>query len=453
MRKYAFSTILIGSALTALLVFAITPRESSAVAPAGIAAIQAAVAEIAKIQGPSAEETNRLRNAELNQVFQQYTKASNNVVSAETIREFNALVKQNGMSCFDNFYEAMLTPLRYVTDPKNGERVPVFGALGSDIINPWLAAMGVSEGLPLDEQPMYKLASEVLREQLDFAVIGTKDPNLTFDLLPPELHENARWAYARLNPTNKFEGGFDQPLFYITIREAAKKLFREDHPTAKMTMADVVLSEDKGGLGINSCLLCHERDYTDVYGRLLGQSYFYQKKITEHQTVALEDGATATVDNAEEVKHAEEMSAMFQLAANRVLEMHRDKIDIQAASDALESNSADIADRLLPGFDEFYETLDSVGCTMCHSTLEQPSAEHNPAKFNAFVLTPNNYFKTKNVKSLVELIDPDALDNSKLLNKASGKVKHRGAEELKLDDADFQQLKDALYEWVHSLDR
>ncbi len=454
MKKTLFSTILIGTALTALLVLAKTPQENAPVVPAGTETVQAAVAEVAKIEGPSPEETNRLRNEALNRVFQQYVQPANGEVSGESIRNFNALVKENKMSCFDDFFSAMMAPVRYVKDPTTGDRVPVFGALGSDIINPWLAAMGVAEGKPLDEQPMYNLASEVLREQLDFAIVGTRDPNLSFELMPPELRDTARWAYGRLNPANKFDGGFDQPLFYITVREAAKKVFREDHPAAKMTMADVVLSESEGGLGIDSCLLCHNRDYTDVYGRLLGQSYFYRKKIAEHDTAALGEGAAeSTAETEEAKKHAEEMAVMFQLAADRVLGDYRDKIDTEAARKALTSNSGDVTDRLLPGFDEFYEALDSTGCTMCHNSMEPPTPEHDPAKFGAFVLTPNNYFKTKNVKALMELVDRDDLDNSKLLLKASGKVKHRGAEEMQLDDAELQQLKAALVQWVHSLDR
>jgi hypothetical protein len=71
-----------------------------------------------------------------------------------------------------------------------------------------LAAAGVADGKSMKEQPMYRSATNALREHVDFALIGMKDPYLSLVLLPPILRENARWAYQRLNPGNAFDGGF-----------------------------------------------------------------------------------------------------------------------------------------------------------------------------------------------------------------------------------------------------
>jgi len=174
----------------------------------------------------------------------------------------------------------MLTQ-RVITYTNEGKTIRRTKNEDSDLINPWLAAAGVVEGQPMREQPMYQSATNALREHVDFALIGIKDPSLSLALLPPKLRENAKWAYQRLNPGNEFDGGFDHPLFYATVREAAKKLFRQDYPKAKMTMADLVVSEDQGGFGIRSCLLCHNQDHTGVYKRLLGQGLYLDAKAAE----------------------------------------------------------------------------------------------------------------------------------------------------------------------------
>ncbi len=451
MRIRTVSIILIGCGLVAL---GITPSAQPADAPIGAEVLSEAIARIAKTKGTTVEETFKARSEKLDRLFGQYIQASGGKVTGPLIRSFNKSVKQGSLTCFDDFLAVTVSPLRYIKDPDSGDRVPVFGPLGTDIINPWLAAMGICEGKPLAEQPMYKLASQVLREHIDFSVIGTKDPNLSFALLPPELRENAKWAYRRVNPTNRFDGGFDQPLFYITIREAAKKLFREDYPGAKLTMADVVVPVDEGGFGIRSCLLCHNRDHAGVYARLLGQSLLYQAKIETitEDIDASPDDLPLSDKHSKELKHAKAKAAMFQLAADRILKNHRDKIDPAAVREALGPLSVDNLNRLKPGFNEFYETLDQIGCTMCHCSSEQPPPEKNPAKFNAFVLTPNNYFKTKNIVALSALINVKNIEKSKLLVKAGGEVNHRGKDDMDLGQQEIQQLQEALQRWVHSLD-
>ena len=199
---------------------------------------------------PFFEDTKKARNIRLNELFKDYVHRLGGEVTVETIKQFNAMLRKHGLTNFDDFITAKMKPLRYVRDPASGEQIPVLGALGSDLINPWLAAAGVAEGKPMDEQPMYHAAANALREHVDFALIGIKDPSLSPALLPPKLRENARWAYRRLNPGNEFDGGFDHPLFYATVREAAKNLFRQDYPEAKITMAELVVPEDQGGFGV-----------------------------------------------------------------------------------------------------------------------------------------------------------------------------------------------------------
>ncbi|MCC7087292.1 MAG: hypothetical protein IT427_19995, partial [Pirellulales bacterium] len=212
--------------------------------------IRAELYRVAYIERESPEATSVARNKQLNETFRAYVALHDGQPTAELVQQFNGLLKEQQFTNFDDFLAVMIRPVVYVTDRATGSQVPVFGPLGSDVINPWLAAAAVIEEVPLDEQPMYHSAIRALNENLDFAVIGIQDPNLSLDLLPAELHENARAAYARLNPTNRFDGGFDHPLFYCVVREAAEKFFREDHPQAKLDMADLVAPVAQGGLGI-----------------------------------------------------------------------------------------------------------------------------------------------------------------------------------------------------------
>lgn len=246
--------------------------------PAEDAAVAAELAQIARLEAPTFEATKLARNERLGELFGQQMERQGGQVTADAVKKFHTLLKQHGLTTFEDFWAGEASPLRYRKDPVSGENVPVLGPLGSDVINPWLAAVKVVEGKPLEEQPLYRLATQVLREHIDFTLVGIRDPSLSLELLPPKLRENAALAYARLNPTNRFDGGFDHPLLYITVREAAKKLFRQDYPHLRMTMVEVVQSESAGGFGVRSCLLCHEQSYAGVYGDCLPTGCIARRK-------------------------------------------------------------------------------------------------------------------------------------------------------------------------------
>ncbi|MBI3461857.1 MAG: hypothetical protein HY000_02190 [Planctomycetes bacterium] len=411
-------------------------------------ALSVKIAEVARLTKSSAEQTKRTHNEELNKLFVAYVEMSGGVVEAATVRHFNALVKQYGMTNFDDFLAAMTAPLRYVHDPASGDRVPMFGALGSDSINPWLVAVGVVEGKPLEDQPMYRLASHALSEHVDFALIGIKDPTLSLELLPAELQANAALAYRRLNPQNKFAGGFDQPLFYATVREAARKLFREDYPRAKIDMAEVVKPEHGGGLGIRSCLLCHD-DCTAVYARVLGQALFLEAKAEDRRRAPKLHQEPSDSRAQEDADQIEAQAAVMRRAAQRMLDAYGEDIDQRAALDSLGTLSPQNQARLMPGFEDFFATLKQVGCLKCHSTEGSPPAERNPSDYDVFVLTPNDYFKSKNVRALAELVKMDDVSKSKLLLKAEGTaIHHEGKEELRLTKAQLDELRAALARWT-----
>ena len=403
--------------------------------------IRAEIAKVAKFQKVAIEDTRKARNEMLNQLFRRYVDRLGDKATGQKVRQFSALLKECGLISFDDFLSVQTTPLRYVTDPVSGRKLPVLGPLGSDAINRWLTDAGVDEGQPLEKQPMYRLASEVLGEHVDFALVGLKDPDLSFEMLPPELLESAKWAYSRLNPTNEFDGGFDHPLFYITIREAARKLFREDYPEARLSMADLVLPEEQGGFGIRSCLLCHDDGHNGVYKRLLGQSLVYEAtaaKLREGDGAPLDTTPVAKED--EHMRQSETTAATFRLAAQRVLDAVPDKIDREAIK----------LSHLKPGYDDFFSTLKRLGCMKCHST-ESSEQGMGLAKKSDFVINPERHYQTKNIAALLSVIDMDDLSNSKLLLKARGRVKHLGNKELVLDDAQVEESHRALTKWTDSL--
>lgn len=398
--------------------------------------LHAASIEAAKIELRTFHETKKARNDRLNEAFRDYLRTAGEETAAESVRRFHAVLKKHGLSSFDDFQQAEMTPRREVADPVSGEVVPILGPLGSDLINPWLADLEIVEGKPLEEQPIYICAKNVLREHLDFALIGVADPNLSLDALPGKLRENARQIYRRLNPTNRLDGGFDHPLFYATVRFAAKKLFREDYPNAKLTMAELVVAEDRGGFGTRSCLLCHEGNHAGVYKRLLAQGLYLEVKRRE---------LPAASRDAAELKAS---SADYHLAAQRVLDAHADKIDADAVRRSLAMNSPDNYERLKPGYEVFYGVLEKNGCLKCHSTESQPPEGKNPREFGAWVLHPSSYHKTENIKRLLETIDTTAVDRSPLLLKATGRSDHEGAESVKLDGAGAAKMRDALTKWL-----
>ncbi len=111
--------------------------------------------------------------------------------------------------------------------------------------------------------------------------------------------------------------------------------------------------------------------------------------------------------------------------------------------------SRDNLPRLKPGYDDFYTALKKTGCMKCHSTDSRGPKAMNMAKHGAFVLNPNSYYKTKNISSLVSVIDTNNLSKSKLLLKATGKLRHRGDKVLKLDNAQADELHRALAKWIY----
>jgi hypothetical protein len=431
----------------------------SAVALAQDLAVEEALApemaKIAQIRMTVFEDTKRSRNHRLNELFQVYLKRTGGKVTSETVRRFNVMLKKYGLTGFDDFMVAEMTPLHIVQDPVSGRQVPVFGALGSDLINPWLAAAGIAEGKPMDEQPMYHAAANALREHVDFALIGVKDPGLSLTMLPPELRENAKWAYRRLNPRNEFEGGFDHPLFYATVREAAKKLFRQDYPKAKMTMAELVRPEDRGGLGIRSCLLCHNQDHTGVYKRLLGQGLYFEAQAAELSGGSHGQSNVPTAKRLaaeEQARDLKAKAAEYQQAAKIVRDSFPDQIDAVAARSSLDMLSLDNLARLKPGYDDFSNTLKKFGCLKCHSSESTVSHTGHPAAYGAFVLNPNAYYKTRNIKALASLINTDNPYNSKLLLKSANTVRHMGATKVVLNPVQVGELQNAISKWIYWLD-
>lgn len=394
------------------------------------------IAETVKIELRTFHETKKARNDRLNDIFRAYARSGGDDTTAPSVQRFHALLKEQGLSSFDDFQRAEMTPRREVTDPASGVSVPVFGPLGSDLINPWLADLEVVDGKPLEEQPIYVCAKNVLREHLDFALIGTADPNLSLDVLPEKLRENARAFYGRINPTNRFDGGFDHPLFYATVRFAAKKLFREDYPQAKLTMADLVVAENRGGFGTRSCLLCHEGNHAGVYKRLLAQGLYLETKSRELPA------------GSREAREAETSAANFQLAAAHVLEAHADKIDAETVRRSLSMNSADNYERLKPGYEAFHASLEKLGCLKCHGADGRPPTGKNPREHGAWTLHPSAYHKTENIKALLGTIDTTAVERSQLLLKAIGEQDHEGAESVRLDRAQSEELRNALSKWL-----
>jgi hypothetical protein len=410
------------------------------------------IGKIAQIRKAVFEETKKTRNEKLNQLFQAYVRQQGGNVTGQIIEQFHILLKEHDLTNFDDFLVAQTTPVRDVIDPVSKDRVPVFGPLGSDVINPWLAAAGIDEGAPLEKQPMYLLAAKALSEHIDFSLVGIKDPSLSMTLLPPKLRNNGKWAYQRLNPENKFDGGFDHPLFYATIREAVKKLFRQDYPESKYTMAELVAPETQGGFGIQSCLLCHARSHSGVYKRLLGQSLMFEAKaagLRNDNRMLSNTKTTKLPDDNQDATHAVAEAAMFRLAAQRVFDAFPDKINTQEVRDSLAMLSRDNLPRLKPGYDDFYATLKKIGCMNCHSTDSNGPKAMKFAKHGAFVLNPNSYYKTKNIGSLVSVIDTNNLSKSKLLLKATGKLNHKGRKVLKLDKMETEELYSALKKWIY----
>lgn len=427
-----------GSVLGALIGVCITAIGAAwgSAPPDGAANVLARIRAAKSIELRTFEETKKARNELLAEAFAEYRDAHGGKATGEVVQQFSALLRGRGLTTFDDFVRAEMTPFREVRDPATGDLVPVFGPLGSDLINPWLADMEIVDGKPLEEQPAYLCARNALREHLDFVLVGERDPNLSFDSLPGKLRENAVAVYARLNPTRRFDGGLDQPLYYASVRFAAKKLFREDYPQAKLTMAQLVVAEEQGGFGIRSCLLCHEGSHAGVYRRLLGQTLYLEAKSREGGSNA----AKAAAD-----------SANFAEAARHVLAAHGDKIDEPAVRRSLTAGSADNIERLKPGYDDFASVLGSLGCSRCHAADGKPPRGKDPREHGAWVLQPSTYNKTENIQALLPQIKIDDVERSPLLLKAKGELDHEGIDTVKLDDNRAEKLQQALARWLKTL--
>ncbi len=404
----------------------------------GLKSLRTAVLQIARMKEATEEDTHRVRNEALNRLYRAELPQLLGNGTGGGLRRFNALLKECGLSTFEDFLAAETLPVRDVTDPGSGRKVTVMGALGSDLINPWLVTAGIVDGKNLEEQPMYDAAAHALREHTDFALIGEADPALSLDGVPEGLRENVRIAYRRLNPGNRFAGGFDHPLYYAALREAARKLFRVDYPAAKLTMDRLVIPESKGGFGIASCLLCHGQNHTDVYKRLLGEAMHFEGRVAEKLVTG--PAAVAASHEAE----------IYHKAAKIVLDSFPDKVDAAKARESLAMNNPDNVDRLKPGYEDFVATLDRLGCLKCHSTTSKVDAELRPDKHGAYMLNPNSYHKVENIKALSGVINLEKLKDSELLRKVAGKAKHRGSKELKLQDQELAALESALTLWMRA---
>lgn len=409
------------------------------------------VAEVARLQRAGFEATKRARNDALNALVREHVRHNGGQLTAALLQQFNVALAECELTGFDDFLAAETTPLRYVQDPATQRRVPIFGALGSDLINPWLANLQLVDGAPLEEQPIYRCAVNALQEHLDFALIGHCDPSLSLDCVPEELRANCRLYYRRLNPANRFAGGFDHPLFYATVRMAARKLFQEDHPQARISMAELVAPERLGGFGAGSCLLCHNRNHSDVYKRLLSQGLYHQAKAAELPSDSAERNA------------ARHDADTYLRAADHVLAEYPDRIDADAVRRSLGLLAYDNLERLKPGYEAFVGTMNQIGCLKCHHPEADVPGEFNPADFGAFTLHPSAYYKTENIKTLLGLVDIKHLDDSLLLVKARSKatyadledgapetVTHQGAANFRGREAEIVRLRDALDHWINS---
>lgn len=394
------------------------------------------VRQILRQQEGSREDTFRAHNEALQILFREFAESSPGGITAERVRTFTSWVAEAGGITFEHYLEAVTTPRRRVQDPRSGASITVLGPLGSDLINPWLAAAGIVDGAALPEQPMYRLASHALREHTDFALIGVADPTIRFERLPAELRDRARAAYAGLNPTGVFRGGFDHPLFYAVVRETARKLFREDYPEARLDMARLVQPESRGGFGIRSCLFCHGQDPEGVYSRLLAQQLYLEPK-----------AGRADVPEEDRRKFRRE-AELYSQAARTVLETHPDRIDASRVRALLGNRSSKNLEALKPGYDDFAAVLGKLGCLSCHGSGAHPPAEFDPAAFEAYVLEPSSYAKMKNIALLAELIDFENPDRSRILRKAMASVRHRGSRERRLNSEEAEMLREALVRWI-----
>jgi len=184
----------------------------------------------------------------------------------------------------------------------------------------------------------------------------------------------------------------------------------------------------------------------------LGQGLYFETKAAEIRegNRGYSKVGTAMLPRAEaQARKMKAQAATFHQAAQIVLDTFPDKVDAEAARNSLAMLSHDNLTRLKPGYGDFSRTLKKFGCLKCHSTDSKVTRTKRAAVYGAFALNPNAYYKTKNIKALYSLIDLDDLHNSKLLLKAAANVKHKGAQDVRLDPDQVEELHDALAKWLY----
>lgn len=80
-------------------------------------AFRVKIEKIAQIRKAVFEETKKARNEKLNQLFQEYVRQLGSNVTGQIIKRFNALLKEQDLTNFDDFLVAETTPVRDVIDP------------------------------------------------------------------------------------------------------------------------------------------------------------------------------------------------------------------------------------------------------------------------------------------------------------------------------------------------
>jgi hypothetical protein len=107
--------------------------------------------------------------------------------------------------------------------------------------------------------------------------------------------------------------------------------------------------------------------------------------------------------------------------------------------------------RLRPGYSDFCASLQQKGCLQCHTKGADVPEDKDPSAYGAFTLEASEYFQTENIRALLSVIKPHALDKSKLLLKASAAVSHEGQDTVKLDTSEMGELRHGLETWLYIL--
>lgn len=177
--------------------FAVIGMASSAVMVTGVLSAPCGlcdgVRQAARIVAHPPGEGRRLRHEALVRLFADHAgELAGEAAGEGAVSRFSFLVKREGLVTFGQFLES-----------------PVKGGPG-----------GIVEGRPLEEQPAYREALRLLAEHTDFYLAGTADPDLTLGRVPEPARAKAFEVYGRLNPADRYRGGFDHPLFLAVLRES-----------------------------------------------------------------------------------------------------------------------------------------------------------------------------------------------------------------------------------------